>query len=108
MSNDEIISSIRGIAENLSEDCATRISNILTVIADRWHDPKKFQFNDEEIEFMKRSATKGPTRNMGARVWSRAFQFYNTHNTPRLHPQCAPCYSKVLNFILQVQSLHKP
>lgn len=38
-------------------------------------------------------------RTPGSQLWSKAFNYYNLHNSKQLHMECGECYSRVYYWI---------
>lgn len=64
---------------------------------------------EEEIEHLKKTVA-GTYVNRNNPIWIKAFGLYNEKNIKQLGMNCAPCYGKVLNFILgkPTESINKP
>jgi len=64
----------------------------------------KSEYTDSEIEWMKKHGyqyLKFGSRGVGKTIWSLAFEYYNANHEVKIGMSCAPCYVKVLNFIIK-------
>lgn len=68
------------------------------------------KFTKEEIEWMKKNCHSPRITNgeIGKSLWFRAFDFYNKNNEAKLGMSCAPCYFKVIGYIIKMHSAKPP
>jgi len=92
----ETLKEIRTILTDLTTDAQTRCSQVRKIVDDAIASQEN-PFHAEAIQWMKQNFG---IRFRGSALWVKSFAHYNAKHGTMLDMRCAPCYSKVLNFII--------
>jgi len=56
---------------------------------------------EEEIEVLKKTASRQNLSGDQFAIWIKAFKLYNHHHEKKFNMGCAPCYFKVLKWHIE-------